>query len=310
MSLDKYEFFKQRYENVKPIRGRSVECRPIANRARDWEQIVKVEVDGQTAYGAHLYQTDCILAMPNGDLHVKSGGWATPTTAEFISRYLPHNMMCYKKYNKIWVEHKGQAYPIDTTAPTIFKFINHTDGYTIENPIQLTQKVVDRVKANEARKKLNAFRNYAKIMLKLGDGWLSNELVEQHCEANSNDYWGRRTYKVSDKLYTGYELQGQITSNTAETLYNAMCTDDETLFPKLLCVICASSQSEDSRVVKQEQVERTDYSGNKRMETVTTRESKYKYTTVDNRINHIIKQACDVYTTKEVPIGKIVTNVV
>jgi len=317
MSLDQYNYFKEKFLNTAPIRGRSTEIKPIAQRRRDWEQVVKryvvedgaLDMEGQEAYGAHLYKTDCILYLPNGDMHVKTGGWPTPTTAEFISRWAPRNMRCYKKYNKIWIDYQGQSYPIDTQKPTVFRFINNTDGYTIENPAPLLQKVVDRTKMKEAREKLNAFRNYASIMLKLSDGWISNELVDQHAEPSGQhrDYWGRRTYKVGDKLMRSYELSGSVGNQTAKDVYEALC-GDESQFPALLCMICSASDSLESRVVKTEQVETIDYRGNPRIDTVTTREYQYNHKTIDNRINFFIKKACDVYTTKEVPVGKVVTN--
>jgi len=320
MSLDMYKHFQQRYDSTKPIRGRAVEVRPIAKRTRDWETVVKVYVvedgaldaEGVTAYGAHLYQTDCVLYLPNGDIHVKTGGYATPTTAEYICRYIPRDMRCYKKYNKIWLDYKDQAYPIDTTKPTILRYNKFTDTYAVENAQPLQQKVIDRVKIKEARNKLEGFRNYAKIMLKLADGWLSNDLVEQHAEphAQHRDYWGRRSYKIGDEVMRSYELGGSVSKKTAEKLYEVMCVSDASQYPKLLCMICAASDAEENRVVKTEQVERKDYKGNPYQDTITTREYKYKYTTVDNRINYYIKQACDVYTTKEVPVGKVVTNLI
>jgi hypothetical protein len=317
MSIRDYNYFKNKFENTLPIRGRTTETKPIGQRRRDWETVVKgfivedgaLDAEGVTAYGAHLYQTDCVMYLPNGDIHVKTGGWATPSTAEFISRFLPQNMRCYKKYNKIWVDYASQAYPIDTTKPTVFQFNRDTDTYAIENPQPLHQKVIDRTKIKAAREKIAPFRNYANIMLKLADGWLSNDLVEQHAEPWSaqRDYWGRRAYKVGDEVMRSYEFSGSINKKTAEKVYNAMCAD-ESQFPKLLCMICAASDSEESRIVKTEQVERKDYRGNPVMETITTREYKYKHTTIDNRINFFIKHACDVYTTKEVPVGKLVTN--
>jgi len=320
MSLDQYTHFKQRYESTKPIRGRAVEVRPIAKRSRDWETVVKVYVveegaldaEGVEAYGAHLYNTDCVLYLPNGDMYLKTGGYATPTTAEYICRYIPRNMTCYKKYNKIWIDYKSQAYPIDTTKPTILRYNKDTDTYAVENPQPLQQRVIDRAKIKTAREKLTPFRNYAKIMLKLADGWLSNDLVEQHAEPHTQhrDYWGRRAYKIGDEIMRSYELGGSVSKKTAEKVYAEICSIDETLFPKLLCMICSASEAEESRVVKTEQVERKDYKGNPYQDTITTREYKYKYTTVDNRINYFIKQACDVYTTKEVPVGKVVTNLI
>lgn len=321
MSLDKYKWFKDRYANTKPIRGRATEIKPIGQRRRDWEQVVKrwvveencLDMEGVEAYGAHLYQTDCIMYMPNGDIHVKTGGWATPSTAEFISRYLPNSMRCYKKYNKIWVNQGDQAYPIDTTKATVFRFINNTDGYAIDNPQPMHQKVIDRTKMNEARKKLQGFRDYAKIMLKIADGWVSHELVEQHAQpwdANGyRDYWGRRSYKVGDSVLLGYQVEGSLSKQTAELLYTDMCSD-ESQFPKLLCLITQASQNLESRVLRQEQADMPQRDGTTLTRTYTVREYRYDYKTVDNRINYIIKHACDVHTTKEVPLGKVVTNLV
>lgn len=321
MSLDKYNHFKDRYTNTAPIRGRTVECRPIAQRRRDWEQVVKryivedgaLDAEGVDAYGAHLYQTDCVMYMPNGDMYVKSGGWGTPTTAEFINRYIRNDMRCYKKYNKIWITYKDQSYPVDGKTPTIFRYNNANDTYAVENPQPMHQKVIDRTKIKEARNKLEGFRSYAKMMLKLADGWISNDLVEQHAEPHENgyrDYWGRRSYKVGDTVLNTYSLSGSLGKRDAEKIYTAMCTEDDTTYPKLLCMITASSNALVNRIVKSEDVTVNGYNGKPHTRTITTREYQYDYKTVDNRINYIIKQACDVFTTKEVPVGKVVTNLI
>jgi hypothetical protein len=315
MSLEKFEHFKNRYINTTPIRGRAVECRPISKRSRDWEQIVKryiveegaLDVEGGEAYGAHLHQTDCVMYMADGSIHIKSDGWETPITAEFITRYLPRTMRCYKKYNKLWVEYKEQNYVMDSTKPTIFRYVKSDDAYYIENPIKLEQKVIDRTKMKTARDKLTPFRNYAKVMLKLADGWLSNELVDQHATGDT-DYYGRRSYEFNGKTYDRWALTGSVSSNIAGELYEAMCNATEEQFPKLLCMICSTSNYKESRTCKTIQVERTDYQGNKHMETQDIREHQYDYKTVDNRINYFIKQAADVHTTREVALGVVATN--
>ena len=50
MTTRSYEFYKFKWERTKPIRGRSVDVRPIDNyrRYRDWETIEKrlVRCDG------------------------------------------------------------------------------------------------------------------------------------------------------------------------------------------------------------------------------------------------------------------------
>jgi hypothetical protein len=320
MSLDQYNHFKNKFDNTAPIRGRATEIKPIGQRRRDWEQVVKrwavedgaLDMEGEWSYGAHLYRTDCVMYMPNGDVHVRTGGWDTPTTADFISRYLPHSMRCYKKYNKIWVDYQSQNYPIDTTVATIFRFNKETDTYAVTDAKPMLQKVIDRTKIKEARDKLEGFRNYAKIMLKLADGWIGEEIVDQHAEpVNGNrDYWGRRSYKIGDKVFNSYNLSGSLGKSDAERIYTAMCTEDDTQYPKLLCMICAGSNSLESRVVRTDIEDYTDRHGNSQQRQNTVREYQYDYKTVDNRINFVIKQGCDVYTTKEVPVGKVVTNLV
>jgi hypothetical protein len=315
MSLSLFNNFRDRYNNTKPIKGRAVECRPIGQRRRDWEQIVKryiveegaLDVEGGEAYGAHLYQTDCVMYMADGSVHIKTDGYETPTTAEFINRYIPRNMRCYKKYNKLWVEYMGQNYVMDSKKATVFRYAQATDTYTIENPIRLEQRVVDREKMKTARNKLASFRNYAKVMLKLADGWLSDELVEQHSTGQA-DYYGRKPYELDGKKYDRWALSGSISATTASELYQAMCLATEEQYPKLLCIICAASQSKESRVARTIQIERTDYQGKKSMDNQQIREYQYDYKTVDNRINYIIKQVSDVYTTKEVALGVVATN--
>ena len=315
MSLEKFNHFKDRYHATKPIRGRSTEVRPIAQRRRDWEQIVKryiveegaLDVEGGEAYGAHLYQTDCVLYLANGAMHIKTDGYETPTTAEFINRYIPRDMRCYKKYNKVWVEYKGQSYVLDSKKATVFNYSKLSDTYAVENPIQLTQKVIDRTKMKTARDKLKGFRDYAKVMLKLADGWLSNELVEQHATGNA-DYYGRKSYELNGTTYDRWSMTGSTSTKVAGELYDAMCNATEEEFPKLLCIICGASQPKESRACKTIQVERTDYQGNKRMENQDIREFQYDYKTVDNRINYFIKQVADVHTTREVALGVVATN--
>jgi hypothetical protein len=210
------------------------------------------------------------------------------------------------------VEYQGQNYPIDTTKPTVFRYNTDTDSYAVTDAKPMLQKVIDRIKMKEARQKLEGFRVYAKMMLKLGDGWISNDLVEQHAEPQSSemDYWGRKTFKVGERTMSPYAMSGSLSSRDAQDLYTAFCTEDDTQYPKLLCVITSASNYLSSRTVAYREVEYKDYKNNPLKRTIEIQEHQYDYKTVDNRINYIIKQACDVYTTKEVPVGKVVTNLV
>ena len=187
------------------------------------------------------------------------------------------------------------------------RYVASDDAYAVENPIQLQQKVIDRNKMKTARNKLQGFRDYAKVMLKMADGWLSLDLVDQH-SIGQPDYYGRKGFELDGKKYDHWSLSSSISNSTAKELYTAMCNATDETYPQLLCMICAGSNAKESRIAKTIQVERSDYNGNKRMETQHIREYQYDHKTVDNRINYIIKACEDVFTTREVAMGVVATN--
>ena len=102
-----YEYYKNKFNEIKPIRGRAVECRPLGARHRDWEQVVHYVEDGMDVYGARLYQTDCVKYYPNGDIKLTAETWSTPITAAFIGNHSPFR--CYKAYKKLWVSIKSDS---------------------------------------------------------------------------------------------------------------------------------------------------------------------------------------------------------
>ena len=126
-----YEYYKTKWETIKPIRGRAEEVRPIGKRRRDWEKITRKDLgNGEYSYCAVLYQTECVEYLPNGDVVVRCGSWSTPLTAEFIHTHSPFT--CYKKHKKLWLRVKVggdsanvKAYPLSSEGLR-FKWV---DGY-------------------------------------------------------------------------------------------------------------------------------------------------------------------------------------
>jgi len=302
MSIEQYNLMKSLYERTKPIRGRPHEVRPISDRRRDWEQVVQ---DGDK-YGAKLYDTNCVMYRPNGDIEFQLDTWATPTTASFISRYAPYQIGCFKRYNKLWVTlnmratDNGDTYPLPENGVFLVKFV---DGKYVPAEIpKVMQRVTDRTKSRNVRLPVESFRNYCKNMLKLADGWVRDELVQQFQSAGDTDYWGRGKILFRGNAYNSYSFSGQIGEDTAKRLYNFMSTATEDEYPNLLVLIALATNSEDSNIVRQIDV------GEGRMRDV--REYKYRPQSVLTRIDYICKQANDVSRVVEVPAGKVLTNVV
>jgi hypothetical protein len=302
MSIEQYNLMKSLYERTKPIRGRSHEVRPISDRRRDWEQVVQ---DGDK-YGAKLYNTNCVMYCPNGDIEFQSDSWATPTTASFISRYAPYQIMSFKRYNRLWLRLNttatcdGEAYPIPEKGIFIVKFV---DGKYVPAEIpKVMQRVTDRTKSRNVRLPVESFRNYCKNMLKLADGWVRDELVQQFQSAGDTDYWGRGKILFRGNAYNSCSFSGQVSKDTAKRLYDFMSTATEDEYPNLLVLIALATNSEDSNVVRQVDI------GEGRMRDV--REFKYRPQSVLTRIDYICKQANDVSKVVEVEAGKVMTNVV
>ena len=226
MSINSYEFFEELYAGIKPIRGRSEQVRPIGERRRDWEQIVrKVQPDGSASYAARLYQTDVVEYYANGDVVVRTGGWATPSTAEFIHEHSP--FACWKRYSKVWVRVRGNpdapmAYPVG--GELRFKQVGEHKYEPVE-PVVIRKRVVDRDKAKLAREPLKPFVAWAKMFLKLSDGWVMHETCKEALGWREDNYITRNM-----SLEKVYEVL------TAPPQY----IEPETVYLQVLCSMAIS----------------------------------------------------------------------
>lgn len=170
-----YREAKQRYEEVKPIRGRSEDVRPLGKRRRDWERIVKVS---DTAYAIRLYDTNVVTYYEDGSVELCTGGWPSVSTAEMIELHSP--FYTAKRSRNVWVWNRYQSTNDNLEAEkyivpangTPVKFVRRDGRYVPETPQVIKQRVVDRTGIKELRAKIKPFLDYSKIMLNLSGGWL------------------------------------------------------------------------------------------------------------------------------------------
>lgn len=170
-----YKYYEHKWLTTKPIRGRSDDVRPIGQRRRDWETVVRIERDGVVSYGAKLHGFVCVEYFPDDTMIIRCGGWDTPSTAEFISN---HGFRCWKQYNKLWVRvlENEQAVPVTKEG---VKFVRIDGKWQTAEPVVIQKSVVDRTKAKDAREPLVPFLNFAKTFLMLSDGWVMHETCKQ-----------------------------------------------------------------------------------------------------------------------------------
>jgi hypothetical protein len=318
-----YEFFRNRYENTKPIRGRAEDVRPLGKRRRDWELLVKdTRADG-VWYGARLYRTNVVMYSPDGRIEFRTGGYASVSTAEFISAHSPFRAT--KTRGQVWVLRGDQKVPILHDKVVTFK--QEGDDWKLITEIKLTQKVVDRSKSKAVRERIKGFEKYATTMLKLADGWVRASTTEQWRYTAGNDASMNYQWK-SYKYNFGFEqnvlliLQGHKLSKWqrqhAHYAYEAYLRDLDAVLEMLSvedvdtwdrAMYCILEKVDAVRKVEVSSVEYQPYPNDSYKARLILWDEQYSVSAIKNFISKLIKQM-DVYTTREVDTSCIRDNLV
>ena len=227
-----YNFYKKRYETVVPIRGRSEDVRPIADRKRTQELVTKkVHYSGEVSYCATLYQTDVVEYHNNGNITLRTNGWQTPSTAEFMHMHSPFTV--FKQENMLWArvptEQGLKMFPIGDAL----EFRKSDDDiYEPVNKVLIKKRVVDREKAKAARAPLQPFLLWCKAFLTMSDGWIMHETRKEVIEFSQRD-GGYMMFQVPREF--------NVRINHDHTaLYEAICEADPDDYLKLLCYLLPS----------------------------------------------------------------------
>lgn len=167
-----YEEAKYEHDNIKPIRGRADEVRPLGKRSADFINIHKVGTNINPAYAVRLYLTDIVTYHADGRITVKTGGWDTTATTKALYRVLPTNNV--QRVNRrvrvcgyIVTEDEGLNFvPSDTED--MFGY-PAWEGYTLLNPKREYVHVINRKAKNAMRKQYKHFFDWYKGYVSLRD---------------------------------------------------------------------------------------------------------------------------------------------
>ncbi len=320
-----YEFFRNRYESTKPIRGRAVDIRPIGKRRRDWEKLVKEERDDGVWYGARLYNTNVVMYSPDGRIEFRTDGHDTVSTADFMSAHSPFRAT--KARRQVWVLRGDQKVPVLKDKPITFKQEN--GNWKLITEIKLTQRVVDRSKAKVVRERIKGFEKYATTMLKLADGWVRASTTEPWRSLVEDDpslriqTWKHYKYDFGFEENIKQILQGYVLNSWQRRVngnaYQAYLRDLDELFKMLsvedidtwdramYCILEKTTNVLQTKVV--DEIEFQPYPHDSYTVRLALKDHRYPTTVIKNFIGKLVKQM-DVYTTREVDTSCIRDNLV
>ena len=290
-----YKFYEIKYNNTKPIRGRSTDVRPIGERRRDWETITSKDVDGGKSYTANLYNTECVEYLPNNDIIIRCGSWATPTTAEFIHEHSPFT--CFKRYNKLWIQNHEELLPIN--GELRMKYFGDNDWWKPAEEIVIKQQVVDKQLAKTAREPLMPFLRFGEAFFKMSDGWLMHETRMQ--VGIGITPWGRYQFDKIEGINgigSGYEK-----------MYDYIATCDESEYLYILCYLLQNHEYQEQRLAEVQTIKMNEGTESEWERRCEFKDYKYSNTLLRGRVFNIAKQARNIYKVIDVkPSGKAVTN--
>jgi len=164
-----YEEAKLRYEQIKPIRGRAGDVRPLGDRKNDSYRIAKRvnPLNDTTSYQCILYRTPLVEFKPDGDIEINMGGWGSVATRVFIERLLHLN--CYAKNgSSVLCLGNNAEVVLHKTKTTVIRrqeVYPFTWELASSEPVYETQ--MNKKKANNVRAGYSEFEKYLRGMVNL-----------------------------------------------------------------------------------------------------------------------------------------------
>jgi hypothetical protein len=176
---------KSKFESTKPIRGRSVELRPLGDERRyTWYEITKNTIANQgdntqyDTYACSLYDVDCVEFYPNGDVTLRKGRWGNNfTVGAMINFVLWHMGKVVSESGKWYFKNKrGETFRWEDRELRLKRDGEHL--VLKDAPVQEYKRVVSRKAMNALRKKYRPIIEYGRNMLAIDNTFDRLELED------------------------------------------------------------------------------------------------------------------------------------
>lgn len=213
-----YEFMRNHFKSVVPIRGRTVECRPLgANRRHHWFEVVEKtncfmsedEPLGriEKSYACRLGNKDMVEFYRDGSIVVRDNHWHSPTSMGFLTHSLREFGKIQSADNGKWyfINGKGMAYLLSNDGLHLVK--DENGFYTPTNPIQEHTYSAKRKELNKLRRLYKEFVDYTRTMLAM-DERVTMDTAEalgfKDRALTHDDHWSGRHASDNRKKYFAY----------------------------------------------------------------------------------------------------------
>ena len=175
-----------KFEKTKPIKGNGANGGRIAlgHRHRVAEFYMEKKDDGRVE--CICYQTPVVTFHPDGNIELRSGGWASQTTAYFISEVLP--VSCRVKDSSLVISVDGGEYRLSGGL-----MLKRVDGKLTPQNVEPDHVYrVNRKESTKARKRYEDFIKYFNGMIKVREDGLAkdSELVSVFGASKTSSSYG------------------------------------------------------------------------------------------------------------------------
>jgi hypothetical protein len=152
------------WEQTKPIRGRSVDLRPLAERR--YADCYSIRKNAEGAIECVLYKTPVVTFMPDGEIHIRNGGYASASTHTFIQEVVGTGVRVNGQRGKTIVRLSGHALALG--ANEVLRLRKDENGRLQPLTMQTHYAYrINRKGANIVRARYKEFYDYFKGFVKL-----------------------------------------------------------------------------------------------------------------------------------------------
>lgn len=197
-TLRDYNEAKQWWERTKPIRGRSNDLRPLAERRYADCYSIRKDLD-TNAIECVLYNTAVVTFTPDGEVHVRNNGWATASTHMFIEETLGTGLSVRGQRGRSIITSGGSVFSLGQGE--VLRLRRNGTKYEIVNTQTHHDYKINRKATNIVRGRYKDFYDYFKGFVKLrGEetvtGYYSQTQMMVTCtfteiadQLGTEDYW-------------------------------------------------------------------------------------------------------------------------